>query len=203
MTDGIYITTIASLYTPESISHKCYTPDEAVALFTQFVDADRKDSVRMYCASVYGEVFYRSDVNVVAMAHAIVDFDNTVRGVNPVTGKYDKSLDRQSLTPTMPEDHFDNLAGIPYFYHSTHSNTAEWSKWRLIIPLHRFAERDEWPFVVQGIIDLLGGPDPNINESCFELSRAFYVPSSPLAYAGARFAGYSYGKGVQHVLSRS
>ena len=53
--------------------------------------------------------------------------------------------------------------------------------------------------MVNGIIELLGGADTNIDATCFELSRAFYVPSYPPTHKGAAFSGYSDGGEVIRV----
>jgi len=179
--EGLYLTTAASSTLPFT---------DAVKLFTEHVQAVRKNSVSMYSGALYGVTKYRLDANVESMAAGVIDFDNTTI----VDGEK-----RPSDSPTLPEDHIDNLDGLIYFWHSTFSNTADWPKWRLIIPLERPATLDEWPFVVNGIIELLGGMDANIDATCFELSRAFYVPSYPPAHKGAAFSGYCDGKEVFNV----
>jgi hypothetical protein len=184
---GLYLTTATSSTIPFT---------DAVKLFTEHVQAVRKDSVSMYSGAAYGATHERADVNVIAMTAAVIDFDNSRTIKDPSTGK-DIKLPTDVFT--LPEDHFDNLSGLTYFYHSTHSNTVDFPKWRLIIPLERPATLQKWPFVVNGIIELLGGKDPNIDYTCFELSRAFYVPSYPKEHAAAAFSGYSEGKEVVRV----
>lgn len=183
---NISITTLASLYKPESVTPRQLPFADAVKLFCGFVQATRKDAVPMYSGAVYGSTLYREDKNVIGMAAAVIDFDNSI----------DK---KPSASFTFPEDQHDNLSGLTYFWHSTFSSTSDWCKWRLIIPLDRQATLEEWPYVVQGVIELLGGKDPNIDFSCFELSRAFYVPSYPAAHKAAAFSGYSDGKEVFNV----
>jgi len=187
----ISITTMSSLYRPESAAPQQLSFTDACILFTEHVQASSKDSVSMYSGAVYGDEKYRLDVNVIAMSAAIVDCDNTII----VDGEK-----RPTLTPTLPADHFDNLDGLTFFYHSTYSNTEFWPKWRLIIPFDRHATLQEWPFVVKGIIELLGGHDPNFDYTCFQVSRAFYVPSYPAANKDYAFSGYSDGKEVVRVF---
>ena len=192
MTAGeIHITTLANLRQPGSVTQARYSHEASIDLFCRFVTAEVKDSVRMYSGAVYGVTPYRNDQNVTGMALAVIDFDNTATDAAAVK--------HPLQSPTLPEDHFDNLTGTPFFFHSTHSNTDTWPKWRLIIPLARIVTLTEWPFVVQGIITLMGGVDPGLDATCFELSRAFFVPSSPAAHVGARFAGWSDGAEVHHV----
>ncbi len=189
----IIITTLTSVYKPDSLTPRQLPFTDAVKLFTEHVQELKKDSVSMYSGAAYGATLYRLDANVIGMTAAVIDFDNEARDLAG------KKLDKCSDSPTLPEDHFDNLSGLTFFYHSTHSNTVDFPKWRLIIPLARTATLQEWPFVVNGIIELLGGADTNIDATCFELSRAFYVPSYPPAHKGAAFSGYSDGGEVIRV----
>jgi hypothetical protein len=125
------------------------------------------------------------------MSVIVIDFDNEAKGADG------KVKEQCSNNPTFPEDIEDVLSGHEYFYHSTHSNTADWPKWRLIIPLDRHVSRQDWQRVTNGIQDFLGsGWNTNIDRSCFELSRAFFVPSYPKEHAKAAFAGYSNGQEV-------
>jgi hypothetical protein len=178
------ITTLSSLYKPASVAALMLPFSNAVKFFSEHIQATGKDKVSMYSGALYGPVKHRADVNVISISAGIVDFDN-----------------KSANLPTLPKDHHDNLDGLVYFWHSTFSNTKYSPKWRLIIPLERPATLQEWPFVVNGILQLLGGNDPNIDLTCFEISRAFYVPSYPAEHAEAAFSGYSDGKEVFHVRS--
>ena len=186
----IHLSTFESLYKPNVGIQRHCTFAEAVKLFTTFALTDNKNSASMYSGAVYGETFYRCDVNVIAKSVIVIDYDNEVKDVKG------DGLKQCSENPTHPKDLEDFLVGLTYFYHSTHSNTASWPKWRLIIPLDRHVNLVEWPQVVNGILNLLGGYDPNIDKSCFQLSRAFFVPSYPKKHAKAAFAGYSNGSEV-------
>ncbi len=106
---NISITTLSSLYKPESVKPLTLSFADAVTLFTEHVQALKKDSVAMYSGAAYGVTRYRLDDNVIAITAVVVDFDNEARDF------VGKKVDKCSDTPTLPEDHFDNLSGLTFF----------------------------------------------------------------------------------------
>ena len=172
------------LLKPDNYQQKLLTVDQAFKFFSHYQYTGDKNAVPLYSGAVYGgAVKRRANENVTAMSAVVLDFDNG--GKHPAE-KF-----------TLPDDHTDNLEGLLYFFHSTFSNTRSWRKWRLVLPLDRHATLDEWPCVCQGVIDLLGGPDSNIDYSCFELSRSFFMPSCPIAYQNDTDHGCNQGEPVK------
>lgn len=139
----------------------------------------------LYSAALYrdGHV-QRADANVIGMSAVIIDFDNA-------DGRGNDSRCTQS--PTLPEDHADNLAGLTYAWHSTYTHTPQWPRWRLVIPLDRICTPDEWPHVFAGVMVLLGG-DGNVDLSCRDLSRAYWAPAAPADRIQDAMAGFAEGE---------
>lgn len=186
MNDIIELSYFTSLLKPDQHQQRLLNVEDAIKFFSLYQYSETKQTVPLYSGAVYGgEVKRRANENVTAMSAIIVDFDN------------DNGSKRPSERFTLPDDHTDNLDGICYFHHSTFGNTTEWRKWRLIIPMDRHATLEEWPYICQGTVELLGGRDSNIDYSCFELSRAFFVPSCPLEQQIYTDHGYNLGELVK------
>jgi len=188
---NIQISTVESIFKPGTVSQQSYSFQDAVKLFTEFTETVDKTSVPAYSGAVYGNTLYKLDINVVGMFAIVVDFDNDTRGSD--------GTKRCSEQPTLLKHLAGNLDGMAYFYHSTHSNKADWPKWRLIIPLDRQVSREEWPIVVNGVLTQIGGYNSNIDKSCFEPSRHFLFPSYSAENESVAFSGYSDGQEVVHV----
>ena len=160
---------------------------ETVKKLTTFEFRNDKD-VPLYSPAVYApNNVKRQDANVIAMSAVVIDVDNDTWIVE--NGKK-KKICVQS--PTKPDDHEDNLGDIAYFWHSTHSNRPDHPKFRYILPFSRPVPPQEWAAVFAGAMALLGN-DPNIDGSCKDLSRAYYLPSCPPEYAYCKFSGYHEG----------
>lgn len=159
--------------------------DEVQCLTEHDVRAD-KDG-QLYSPALYDGKPQRADCNVVAMSAVVIDVDNDAWIM--VAGKKTKVC---ADKPTAPDDHEDNLGDIAYFWHSTHSNRPNHPKFRFIIPVSRNILPIEWPVVFAGAMAMLGN-DENIDGSCADLSRAYYLPSCPPEYAGCKFSGYHAG----------
>ena len=164
---------------------------KAVKLFTTVKLAGLKESAKAYSGAVYGDTLYRADKNVIAMSAIILDFDNDVRNKN--------GTKQCTRNPTYPEDLAGPLNGMCYFFHSTWSNSVDWPKWRVIIPLDRCVDRGQWRSVVDGILWQIGDCSYNIDKSCFEPSRHFLAPSCSSTNESVAFSGYSDGQEVTHV----
>lgn len=185
------ISMVNSIYQPETVVQRQFTFREASDLFTSFRETNNKNSVPAYSGAVYGKTLYRSKNNVIAMSSVVVDFDNEM--------KLAGGLKQCSVRPVLPKDLESNLATLPYFFHSTYSNTPDWPRWRLIIPLDRHVNRAECPYVFSWILGQLGEYAQNIDKTCFEVSRHFLLPSYSVTNRSEAFAGYSNGQGVVHV----
>lgn len=126
----------------------------------------------------------RSDARVQGVWGLVVDFDNSVgKGIDA----------RPSPSPTLPEDHESNLDGYTYAWYSTYSNKADWPKWRLVLPASRPLQRWEFAAAFDGLCSLLAR-DANIDPTCGELSRAYFLPSCPPEQRAHAFAGAVAGK---------
>lgn len=139
----------------------------------------------LYSAAVYrDDNVQRADENVIGMTAVIIDFDNAEGRGNDA---------KCVASPTLPEDHATNLDGLTYAWHSTYTNSADWPRWRLILPLDRMCTPQEWRGVFAGALILLGG-DGNIDMSCGDLSRAYWAPAAPSNKLQDAFSGYQEGE---------
>ncbi len=68
--------------------------------------------------------------------------------------------------------------GIYALIHSTHSNTPEHLKFRVIVPLDSdvAADLEQWPRVVHALATLLGA---DYDKACKDVGRLFYYPRHP------------------------
>lgn len=84
--------------------------------------------------------------------------------------------------------------GILMVWYSTHSNTAESPRFRVVIPLSRPVNAEDHDSLVQGIKstltpELMSCLDP----TCFEPTRAHYMPSCPPEHESHAFNGHQDG----------
>ena len=146
----------------------------------------QKDAGLMYSGAVYEmDPPKRGDANVASMSMMIVDYDNS-QGIGNDA--------KCSGLPTMPEDVDAELAGITNAFHSTHSNAAKWPRWRLVIPFNRLVTRTEWPVVFAYVYETMLGSDENIDTSCRDLSRAYWLPACSSDTENVAFSGYNEGE---------
>lgn len=117
----------------------------------------------------------RSEPNVQTLSAVVLDFDNT------------------SDTPSLPEDHADNLGDLTYAWHTTHSHTQDAPRWRLVIPFDREVTRAEFVAIFPAVLELLGD-DPNIDRTCGEVSRAYWLPSAKPEHLQDARSGFSEGE---------
>jgi hypothetical protein len=178
---------LASLFPAITLTHGQHVdldwPDFVGRYLSRHEVRNRKDG-RLFSFAVYRNDPVRGDLNVRAMTGVVMDFDNKVGEGNDA---------QCSATPTLPEHHFDNLGDITYAWYSTHQNSGEWPRWRLVFPLDREVLPHEWPAVFDGAMALLAR-DENIDTSCGDLSRAYYTPSCAPACEAAAFAGFHEGR---------
>lgn len=101
---------------------------------------------------------YRKDENVLELNQLIFDID-----------------DPKGLT-------FDDLASMLSSHaavvHTTHSNSAETPRYRIVLPLSRSVEPEEWKRVRQGFLLMNPGIAKVIDPVCKEPARAFYLWSA-------------------------
>jgi|TARA_R110000823_G_C15946698_1_gene501072 predicted transcriptional regulator len=137
----------------------------------------------LYSPATYALGGSRGDAGVAASTFIVLDIDNTA---------FANDVKRCSEQPTLPEDHADNLAGVSYAWHSTHTHSKDWPKWRLCVEVDRQILPSEWPAAWRGLWSLVGY-DPNVDTTSRDLSRAYYKPSCPAATADSRFSGHQDG----------
>ncbi len=145
-----------------------------------------KSNGQLYSGAVYEmDPPRRGDANVESMSMMVVDYDNS-QGIG---------LDAKCAgLPTLPEDVEPELAGLTYAFHSTHSHTVDWPRWRLVIPFNREITRGEWRVVFAYIYDRILGADENIDISCKDLSRAYWGPACTEATQTVAFSAYEDGE---------
>lgn len=157
---------------------------EFAARYLSRHDVRAQKDGQLFSFAVYHDHPQRADINVRAVTGIVIDFDNKT-GV----GNDARCIDN----PGLPEHHTDNLDGLTYAYYSTHSSTATWPRWRLVIPLDREVLPHEWPAVFDGAHALLAR-DEGVDLTCRELSRAYYTPSVDPAHIGETFSGFVDGR---------
>ena len=147
---------------------------------------NNKDAGLMYSGAVYSmDPPRRGDANVDSMSMMVVDYDNS-QGIG---------LDSKcSGLPTLPQDVEPELAGNAYAFHSTHSQSKDWPRWRLVIPFDRLVSRTEWPIVFNYVFERLLGSDLNIDTTCKDLSRAYWQPACTQDTLDVAFTGYVEGE---------
>lgn len=141
-----------------------------VKLLTTHDMRTKKDGV-LFSQAIYPPGSARGNAYVQGWSLGVVDFDNAHEGV-----------------PTTPIDQFDNFPNLTCAWYSTHSNTKEIPKWRLVFPFSRAVNVQEIDAIKAGFLHLLGN-DLGIDKSCFDLSRAHFLPSCPPDQENAKFAG--------------
>ena len=178
---------LASLFPRITLTHGQHVdldwPDFAAKYLRDHDVRARKDG-RLFSFAVYHNHPERADANVRAITGIVIDFDNAEGRGNDA---------RCTDDPTLPEHHPENLDGLTYCFYSTHSSTADWPRWRLVLPLDREVSPADWPRVFDGALALLAR-DGNIDGSCGELSRAYYTPSCEPEHVAARFGGFVEGR---------
>lgn len=178
---------LASLFPRITLTHGQHVDLDWPEFATRYLrDHDvraRKDG-RLFSFAVYHNHPERADANVRAVTGIVIDFDNAEGRGNDA---------RCTDDPTLPEHHAENLDGLTYCFYSTHSSTADWPRWRLVLPLDREVSPADWPRVFDGALALLAR-DGNIDGSCGELSRAYYTPSCEPEHVAARFSGFVEGR---------
>lgn len=183
----IFIMTIKlSIFPSLTQTHGATTDLEWSQLIEKFSKHDvreQKDG-EMFSPSLYANDIVRNDIGVTGFNCMALDFDNTIG-----TGKNAAPSKEQSH----PEDHIDNLGEFSALWYSTHNNTKDWCKWRLIIPFTREVTPDEWTSVWHGALNLLAD-DNNIDRSCKDLSRAYWFPSCQEKHKDAAFYGSKEGE---------
>lgn len=70
----------------------------------------------------------------------------------------------------------DWLKGRAYIIHSTHSSTPESPRYRVVAPLNRIVQSDEYGALMRILSDKFNIP---IDESTFDFSRIMFLPSVP------------------------
>ena len=147
---------------------------------------NNKDAGLMYSGAVYSmDPPKRGDANVDSMSMMVVDYDNS-QGIG---------LDSKcSGLPTLPQDVEPELAGNAYAFHSTHSQSKDWPRWRLVIPFDRLVSRTEWPIVFNYVYERILGSDTNIDTTCKDLSRAYWQPACTKDTLDVAFTGYAEGE---------
>ena len=178
---------LASLFPAITLTHGQHVDLDWTSFAERYLnhhDVRRRKDGRLFSFAVYNGDPKREDANVRAMTGIVIDIDNKAGEGNDA---------HCSEAPTLPEHHFDNLGDITYAWYSTHQNTAEWPRWRLVFPLDREVLPHEWPAVFDGALAMLGRDD-NIDSSSADLSRAYYTPSCSPECESAKFAGFHEGR---------
>lgn len=79
-------------------------------------------------------------------------------------------------------------------FYSTHSNTEHTPKFRIVLPLSRAVDAKEHDKLVAGIKSIIPAELMEcIDKSCFEYSRAHYLPSCPPEQQAHAFSGFRNG----------
>lgn len=178
---------LASLFPAIRLPHGQHVDLDWPAFVEQYLtrhDIRRQKDGRLFSFAVYRGNPERADSNVRAVTGIVIDFDNSEGRGNDA---------QCTASPSLPEHHFENLGDLTYAWYSTHSHTAAWPKWRLVLPLDREVLPHEWAAVHDGAMALLGR-DENIDATCGELSRAYYTPSCAPGNEDAAFAGFHDGR---------
>lgn len=136
---------------------------------------NNKKLAAMISPAIYDATPLRSDVNVSSVSFIVLDFDN------------------ETDSPSVPSDHEDNLSEYAYAFHSTYSNKQSKPKWRLYLPLSREVSPQEFNACWHGAWALTGH-DENVDQSCADLSRAYFVSSCPPYEVEHRFFGQGEGR---------
>lgn len=113
------------------------------------------------------------------------DINNPLRGKDYIKGASAIIIDydnEEGEEPTSYNEVSEKLADYEHYIHSTHSNMVNKKgyireRYRLILPLSRPISIEEWSHAWNGLYDLLG-QDKNIDKSCNQMSRAYFIRSS-------------------------
>ena len=96
-----------------------------------------------------------------------------------VEKRYLLTLDADSPEPNFSgiAQFFENLATSNYVIYSTHSHTPETPRYRIILPVSRAMEPDEYQAVARRIAGNIG--IENFDPTTFEVERLMFWPSAP------------------------
>ncbi|MCX4025191.1 PriCT-2 domain-containing protein [Endozoicomonas sp. SM1973] len=117
----------------------------------------------LFCPTIFKDN-HRCLANAISAQFIVFDYDNKI-------GK------ERSNSPALPDDVAFELEGYAWACYSTYSHQDDWPKWRLVIPLDRPIKPFEWEAVWTGAFYTLGGDSNNIDTSCKDMSRAFWLPA--------------------------
>ena len=151
-----------------------------VETLADFRYREKKDG-KLYSPATYNLGQTRKDAAVINCEYIVLDIDNAAVGGG------------RSEQPTLPLDVADNLRGVSYAWHSTHSNLKHWAKWRLVAQVDRPIKREEWKSAWRGLHAMIAN-DANVDTTCQDLSRAYYAPSCPVEEKMHSFSGHVIGK---------
>src|SRR3954462_5922197 len=119
-------------------------------------------NIRLWSPALYRPDTKRAIANVESIALLVFDFDNGAH----------------------PERFEDEWEPYEYVIHSSYSHTPEKPKWRAVFPLAKSIPGVDWAKGYQKLALALG--QGQVDPSCRDAARMFYVPSCPPG--GARFA---------------
>ncbi|MFA7405308.1 MAG: hypothetical protein WC007_15040 [Pelobacteraceae bacterium] len=89
-------------------------------------------------------------------------------------------------------------------FYTTHSNTPESPRFRIVLPLSRSVNAGEHAVLVLGVKSIITPELMDcIDQSCFERARSHYLPSCPPEYESLAIAGHQEGQplDVEYFLS--
>ena len=125
-------------------------------------DTRSNKSGKAFSPGVLKQGTTRASANVAALYMAVADIDD------------DTKLD--ILRPA--------IEGYAWAAYSSHSHTEAHSKYRLVFPLRRSCNPEEWPAVWAGLNVQLDG---HCDQACKDPSRLYYLPSCPPETHSAAF----------------
>src|SRR5207237_8152730 len=97
--------------------------------------------------------------------------DDSVTAIGARVGDADEYSDPNAMLSLLEQADLRSLA------YTSFSRRSEQPKYRIVLPLARLVTREEYPAVLRGFCALYGGG--HLDPQCKDLSRAFYLPSTP------------------------
>lgn len=127
--------------------------DELIAVFNSSKESKVKNAVDLFSFFSFRKN-YRENDNAKEVCAVVLDIDNK----------------------TAVTEIDDIQLGYNHIIYTTHSDTAERPRFRVIIPLDQAIDRSDYYHLVCGILDELGLPE-GLDKGSFDISRCYYFPS--------------------------
>lgn len=124
------------------------------------VTREERELNELFSMNIYKEGTTRETESVAFMTGIVFDFDNKANRVVPIT-TVTNQLDSKR---------------IAYSWYTTHSNTAEQLRWRLVIPFAKPLPVKEWSLTYEAYKILIGNPWGIDEGASKDVARIWYPP---------------------------